>query len=153
MASRDSTTSPPRARTECRNCSIDPLWTTLHVRPPAFHQQRGIEGGRLIEVLDEAHAAALIGAAHIVEHAAQRHAALVHQGHVVRHSLHLIEQVRREDHRAPVVGHGAHDGIEDVTAHDSIEARGGLVQNQELGTMGHRRDQAGLRRACPSRAP
>ena len=68
----------------------------------------------------------------------------MHQRHVVRHPLHLVEQVRREDHRAPVIGHGADDGIEDVAADHRVEAGGGLVQNQQLWTMGHGGDQAGL---------
>ncbi len=58
-----------------------------------FHCQRGIEGGRLIEVLDESHAAALVAAPHVVEGAAQRHAAVMDHRHVVRHPLHLVEQV------------------------------------------------------------
>src|SRR5690348_8204210 len=34
VASRDSTISPPRAATAWRNCSSDPLCTTLQLRPP-----------------------------------------------------------------------------------------------------------------------
>ena len=58
-----------------------------------LHCQRGIEGGRLIEVLDESHAAALVAAPHIVEGAAQSHAAVMDHRHVVGHPLHLVEQM------------------------------------------------------------
>src|SRR5688500_5866425 len=60
----------------------------------AFHCERADEDGRLLEVLREPHAAALVSAPHLVERAAQRHAAVVDQRHVIRHPLHLFEQVR-----------------------------------------------------------
>jgi hypothetical protein len=47
----------------------------------------------VLEVLDESHAAALIAAPHIVQCAAQRHTAVVHHRHVIRHPLYLVEQV------------------------------------------------------------
>src|SRR4051794_28829744 len=58
----------------------------------ALHGERGIKSGRLIEGLGEAHATALIGTSHVVEHPAQRHAAPVHQRDVVRHPLDFVEQ-------------------------------------------------------------
>src|SRR6187399_3191194 len=90
----------------------------------AFQQQCSIENGWLIEMLREAYAAALIVAAHVVEHAAQRHAAILDHRDVVRHPLDLVEQMRREDHRATVVGNGTNDGIENVTTNHGIETRG-----------------------------
>src|SRR5688572_16085630 len=110
----------------------------------AFHCERADEDGRLLEVLHKPHAAALVSAPHLVERAAQRHAAVVDQRHVIRHPLHLFEQVRREDHGASVVSHGADDGIEDVAAHNDVEAGRRLVQNQQLGTMGDGGHQASL---------
>src|SRR5688572_22086274 len=59
----------------------------------ALQGQRGIEDGRMIEVLVEPHAAALVRAAHVVEYATQDLAAAVQHRHVVRHPLHFFEQV------------------------------------------------------------
>jgi hypothetical protein len=50
---------------------------------------------------------------------------------VVRHPLHFVEQVRREDHRAAVIGHGAHHGVEDVATHDHVVGHAAIFERVE----------------------
>ncbi len=60
---------------------------------------------------------------------------------VVGDLFYLVQEVGRKEHRAPFVGDGAHDGREDVTANDGIEAGRRLVEHQQLGTIRQRDEQ------------
>ena len=62
---------------------------------------------------------------------------------MVRDLLHLVQEVRGEEHGAALVRDGADDGVEDVAADDGVEAGGRLVQHQQLGPIGEGDEQAG----------
>jgi hypothetical protein len=98
--------------------------------PAALHGQRGFEDRRMLVAFQEPHAAAPVTPPHVIECAAHGHVPVVNHRDVVRHPLHFIEQMRGEDHRTPVIGHGSNDGIEDVAAHDCVKTGRRLVQNQ-----------------------
>ena len=50
---------------------------------------------------------------------------------MVRHALHLVQQVRGEEHCPTVLRNGADDGPEDVAADDRVEPRRRLVEQHE----------------------
>ena len=83
--------------------------------------------------------------------AAEDDPALVDHRHAVGHPLDLVEQVRREQHRAAFLGDRADDRPQDVAADDRVEARRRLVEHQQFGPMGQGREQPGPRPAGPAR--
>ena len=72
---------------------------------------------------------------HGVKRRAQGDPALADHRDVIGDLLHLVQQVRRKEHRAAFVGDGADDGAEDVAADDGIEAGRRLVEHQQLGPI------------------
>jgi len=82
-----------------------------------------------------------VGVADLGERRAQEDASLGDHDHVVGHLLHLVEEVRREELRAALVGDGAQHRGEDVAPHDRIEAGRRLVEHQQLGTVRQRGDE------------
>ena len=66
---------------------------------------------------------------------------LVDHRDVIGDLLHLVQQVRRKEHRAAFIGDGANHGAENVAANDGIEAGRRFVQHQQFGPV-RQRDRA-----------
>jgi hypothetical protein len=76
---------------------------------------------------------------HGVERRAQGNPVLADHRDVIGDLLHLVQQVRGEEHRAAFVGDGADDGAEDVAADDKIEAGPRLVEPKHNSLDGYGR--------------
>ncbi len=69
----------------------------------------------------------------------------VNHRHDIRHALHFLQKMRREDHRAALVRHRAHDRAHNVPPCRRVEPRRRLVQQQQGRTVGQRRKQSHFR--------
>ena len=70
---------------------------------------------------------------------------LERDGDAVGETLHLVELVRRQEHRPPGIRRLAHKVGEDAL-HDRAETRGGLVKDEQVGVVSEGVDQADLPR-------
>ncbi len=69
--------------------------------------------------------------------------ALAHEGDAVAHALHLRQHVRGEEHGLAGVADLVQQVVE-LVLDERVEARGGLVQDQQLGPVHERLDEADL---------
>src|SRR4051812_26752912 len=111
---------------------------------PIGSRQRRRADARDEDLIERRHAIAdAVRGLEAGERGALDDAALLDHRDVIRHLLHLVEQVRREQHGAPFVGDGAQDGAEDVAADDGVEPGRWLVEHEKLGTERESNQQPG----------
>jgi hypothetical protein len=116
-----------------------PRTTVAGDRQGVFDLRRGIQPLRETYLADPMHGA------NLVDRPLNGHPALVHHRDVIAHALHLIEQMRGEDHGATVFDDRAHDRVQDVLANHHVEPAGGFIEYEQIRTMRDGHDQPGLR--------
>ena len=139
----------PQPATAASNSPGSPQWTAVHSSPPPSQRRTPATSGGRGRGFGEAQGHVAVRFLDGVERRAQRDPAVADHRDVVGDPLHLLQQVRREEHRAAFMGDGAHDGFQDVAAHHGIEAGRRLVEQEELGTVGQRDEQSGARLLPP----
>ena len=121
---------------------------TVHSRPAPSTRIAPAHLGRLCPRHLEPERDSPVTCLDLVERRAQFECSFVQHRDVVRDAFDLVQQVRREDHGAALVGNRPYDRFKNVAAHDGVEPRAGLVKDQQIRTMGLSRDQAQSAR-CP----
>src|SRR6185503_6314935 len=98
---------------------------------------------RRVAVEDELDA--LVARTYLVERAVDGDAAAIDDRDAIRDLLDVREVVRRERHRRSVAARLLHEDLQHLLGGGRIEARGRLVENQELGARRERNQQRELR--------
>jgi hypothetical protein len=73
-----------------------------------------------------------------VEVAGPREPAVLQDPHLVRHTLEIRHDVRREQHRARRVGRAVDELGDEAAACDRVEASHRLVEHEQVGTVAER---------------
>ena len=63
---------------------------------------------------------------------------------VVAHPLQVGDEVRREHHAQAPVGHELHQALEEFAPGQGVEAGHRLVEDEQLGPLGHRQGESEL---------
>ena len=84
--------------------------------------------GKLAHLLAEFHDHSLMRCPEFIHRREKLQSAPVKHRDLVGHALDLIEQMRREDDRAPFFGHGPHDHGEDIVPRHGVQPGGRLIE-------------------------
>ena len=136
-----STIRPPRPAACPAISSIGPRQTAVHSRPKPSQTSDPASAGGSRPRLVEPERQPPVRRLDLVERAAEDDPAAVDHRHVVGHPLDLVEQVRREEDRPPLLGDRPDDRRQDLAADDRVEPRRRLVEHQQLGPVRQRRQQ------------
>ena len=152
ISSRDgirfsSTCAPQFAAAACTSPGLAVVYRGPFV-PHPFPAQHAGKLGRPGLGFRKAQCQTAMGRLDVVERGAEDDPPLVDHGHMIGHAFHFVQQMGREQDGSPLVGNGADDRLEDVAADNRIEARGRLIQHQQLRAVSQGDQQVRARR-CP----
>ena len=90
--------------------------------PASLPDQHAGQRWRRLARFAEAEREPAVTVANDVQLAIEDHAAGIDQRHMVSDAFHLVEQVRGKQYGAPLAGHGADDGRQDVSPGERVES-------------------------------
>ena len=89
----------------------------------------------------------------LVDFAREPHARRHQHDEVVGDALEVGHEVRRDHDAEPVLGHDLHQALQELAAGERIEAGDRLVEDQQLGALGHGQGQRELRPLSAGKPP